>query len=238
MRSLIWLVVIASCTSQADDYPVRFGDGVPPIQTTTGTTARVCVIVDPRNLGSCSPGAAGGLTVTLGNTVTTTAPDGSFTVPAASTPGTTPGAMVVVSGAGMVPTAMALTATGASGTAVPASIPVLQADLFSQMLAANGITPRSGSGSIVGSVTRGGQPVSGVTVTSTPSPAFRPLFDGSTPTAFTLDATGARGVVWIPGVAAGTAQLTFRDLATSGETIVGGVPVIDGGITIMDAVLP
>jgi hypothetical protein len=75
-------------------------------------------------------------------------------------------------------------------------------------------------------------------VTSTPSPAFGPLFDGSTPTSWALDGTGARGVWWIPGVAAGTARVTLRDLATSGETTVDGVQVVNGGITIMDAILP
>ena len=47
-----------------------------------------------------------------------------------------------------------------------------------------------------------------------------------------------RGVIWVPGVALGPTQLTFDDVATSGSTTVDGVRVIDGGITIMSAVLP
>jgi hypothetical protein len=170
--------------------------------------------------------AAGGLTVTTAGAATTTAADGSFTIPDPSPSG----AMVEITGPGIVPTQMALS---------PGMIlPLLQADLFSEMMAANGIALDRGSGSILGTVTRAGAPVSGVTVSSTPASDFGPLFDGGTPTAWRLDATGARGVVWLPGVALGPTQLTFRDVATSGETTVGGVQVIDGGITIMDAVLP
>ena len=232
MKAFAWLLLVSGCTSQVDDYPIRPGGGVPPpIVTTNATTGRVCIVADPRDLTTCSPAAADGLAVTMGGSATTTATDGSFVMPASATNPTNPTNPVIsVSGPGVVPTQMAFSPA--------ASIPVLRADLFSQMLAANGITPRSGSGSILGSVVRGGVPVSGVTVTSTPSPAFGPLFDGITPTSWTLNATGARGVVWIPGLAAGPAQLTFRDLATSGETTVAGVSVIDGGITIMDTVLP
>jgi len=70
-------------------------------------------------------------------------------------------------------------------------------------------------------------------VTSLPSSPFGPFYDG--PHAFTRDRTGARGVFFVPGLAAGTTQLTFRDLATSGETIVNGVTVRSGGITILDS---
>ena len=87
-------------------------------------------------------------------------------------------------------------------------------------------------------MTRNGGPATGITVSAMPLPAFPPRFDGGTPTAWRLDETGQRGVVWLPGVALGPTQLTFRDLATSGETTVNGVKVVNGGITMMDVVLP
>jgi hypothetical protein len=227
MKTLALLMVVAGCApAGGDDTPVQPTHG--PVLPVAGNsiTGRVCVVTDPRNLGACSTTTAAGLAVTLAGAETTTGVDGTFSLPIP----TAANAMLAVSGPGVMPTQMLTSSVNA--------IPVLKADLFSQMMAANGITLSSGSGSILGTVVRGGVPVSGITVTSTPSPAFGPLFDGSTPTAFQLNATGARGVVWVPGVTAGPVQLTFRDLASSGETTVDGVQVVDGGITIMDAVLP
>lgn len=227
MKRLALLLVVTGCAADAgDDFPLLTGGPVLPAPGQSGVVAgRICVVTDPRNLTGCATSGADGLTVSLAGSTTTTNADGSFQLVAPAT-----ASEVSVTGAGIVPTQISM--------ASAASIPVLRADLFSQMLAANGITPASGSGSILGTVVRGGVPQPGVTVTVTPPPAFAPRFDGATPTAFTLDATGARGVIWIPGVALGPTQLTFRDLATSGETTVNGVQVVNGGITIMDAVLP
>ena len=227
MKRLALLLVAAGCAADAgDDFPLLTGDNSLPAPGQSGViTGRICVITDPRDLTGCATSGAEGLTVSLANSTATTNADGRFQLVAPTT-----ASEVSVTGAGIVPTQISMSSA--------ASIPVLRADLFSQMMAANGITPSSGSGSIIGTVVRGGVPQPGVTVTVTPPPAFAPRFDGTTPTAFTLDATGARGVIWIPGVALGPTQLTFRDLATSGETTVNGVQVVNGGITIMDAVLP
>jgi hypothetical protein len=226
MKTLALLVIVAGCAASADDTPVQPMSG--PVLPVAGgsVVGRVCVVTDARNLGGCSSTAAQGLAVTLDGAAAMTALDGTFSLPVPSVAN----AMLGVSGPGVVPTQVSLSSIDA--------IPVIKADLFSQMMAANGIVLSSGSGSILGTVVRGGTPVSGISVTSTPSPAFGPLFDGTTPTSWQLDATGTRGVVWVPGVTAGPVQLTFRDLATSGETTVDGVQVVDGGITIMDAVLP
>jgi hypothetical protein len=238
MKVLALMTLLAGCSTQADDYPIQSGGGVtPPSISDTGMVkGQACVVADPRDLTSCATTGASGLTVRLGDQIATTDASGSFELAAPATTGSGTGsspAMLGVTGAGVVPTQLALPTT--SGTT---TIPLLKADLFAQMMAANGVTLSSGSGSILGTVARGGLPVTGATVSSTPSPAFGPLFDGSTPTSWTLDGTGARGVWWIPGVAAGPTQLTFRDLATSSETTVDGVQVINGGITIMDAILP
>lgn len=197
--------------------------------TSSTITGRVCVITtDATALASCATTGAGGLTVRFGTAVATTADNGAFTIQ--SVPSSS--LNFLVTGPNIVPSTRVFT--------VPTTIPVLTQDLFDQVLAQNGIVLTAGSGSIFGSVLgRGGAPVSGVTVTSTPSPAFGPFFDGTTPSTFTLNGTGARGVFFLPGMTtASPATLTFTDTAASTETTVDGVQVIDGGITFMDAVLP
>jgi len=141
--SSLSLAPVASRMAQGgDDYPVRpagtpaAGAGSPPVGSSRAI-GRVCVIDDPRELSACAPDAEG-LTVTLDGAAATTAADGSFTMsaPAAADP------VVSVTGPGMVPTQMAFS---------PAmSIPVLRADLFAQMMQANGIPVTSGSASILG----------------------------------------------------------------------------------------
>jgi hypothetical protein len=139
--------------------------------------------------------------------------------------------VVTVSGVGIIPSSQTLTPA--------AVVPALREELFSRVLAANGIVLTPGSGSIMATVVRNGQPVTGVTANSTPSPAFGPFFDGTTPTAFTLNGTGAEGVVFLPGFSPRTpVDLTFNDIATSTETTVGGVQVINGGITFTEGILP
>ena len=230
MRSLAF-VVLAACTSSGGDYPIIAQGGAPP--SGAGTTplviiGRVCVLTDPRVLTSCIATGAQNLTVTIGNSVTTTALDGSFTI---NTPTSGATGTVTVTGVGVVPSSQVL--------APNLLVPVVREELFSRILAANGIVLTPGSGSIVAGIERGCTPVQGATVTSTPSPAFGPFFDGTTPTAWTLDGTGAEGVAFLPGFSTGTpVNLTFNDVASSSETTVGGVGVIDGGITFVEGVLP
>jgi len=232
MRTFVLFTMLAACASSADDdYPVLPGGQNPASGGTgSGTSAavsgRVCVLADPRMTDACASTGAGGITVSLGKSTTQTTDSGAFTL--AAPQGTNLGFTVV--GPNIVPTTMPFS---------PAtSIPVLQADLFDQVLAANGIVLTSGSGSIFGTVIRDGVPAAGIGVRSTPSPAFGPFFDGSTPTAWTLNETGARGVFFAPGIATGMAQVTLTDLATSRETTVDGIQVINGGITVVDTVLP
>ena len=116
-------------------------------------------------------------------------------------------------------------------------IPVLRQQAFNELLTQNGITTLSGTGSVFATLVRGGTPVSGATATSTPSPAFGPFFDTTQPAPWSLNATGASGIVWFPGLVAGPADLSFNTL-TGGSAIVGGVQVINGGITMVETVLP
>jgi hypothetical protein len=241
MKRIACVLFLAACAnSGGDDYPVN-GVGGGPVGGVGGgggggnlLRGRVCLLGDLISGGNCSNSGAGGLTVSMGGNAATTGADGSFAItpPAA---GTAPS--FVVSGPGMVPS-VSTPAPNATGTIEDVSLPIIRQDLFSRMMSTNGVVPVTGSGSIVSTIVRGGTPVSGVTGVSTPSPAFGPFFDGTTPTAWTLNGTGARGVVWFPGVSVGPASVTFTDAATTSETTVDGIQVIDGGVTFMDAILP
>ena len=219
------------------------GGGNPPIDpTTTGTssggggtggsspgavTGRVCLVASPFALSGCSETGAGGLVVSLGSSSAVTQPDGAFSLAAPA--GT--GGSFTVSGPGVVTASMPLSAAN--------RIPVLSQALFDQMLSGNGVTLQPGTGSVLATVVdRNGNPVSGVTATSAPTSAFGPFFDGTTATPWTLNQTGQAGIAFFPGVTVGPATLTFSDLGSSSETTVGGVQVIDGGLTIEEAVLP
>lgn len=234
--TLVLALAVTACSSTDPDQPVIPGSGpygVSGVSSGGGSaaaiTGRVCLITaDATALGDCAGSGAGGLTVTLGSSAATTANDGTFTMPA---PGGTNLAFSVA-GPGVVGSTQAFSPS--------AQIPVMQQDLFDQVLAQNGIVLTAGSGSIFASVLdRGGQPVSGVTATSTPSPAFGPFYDGTAPAPWALDQTGARGVVFLPGLGStGPTNITFTHAATGSESTVGGVQVVDGGITFVDAVLP
>jgi hypothetical protein len=233
MKSLIALALaVAGCTDDPGfDHPIN----VPTSGTATGgtssarVTGRVCVLADPQLLNACAIRGASGLTVVAAGattaTTTTTGADGSFvlTAPAPITVGT-----LTVSGSTVV------TSTQAIGGANV--VPVMTQALFADMTLATGVTPLAGTGTILSTVVARGVPVTGAVATSTPSPAFGPFFDGTQPAPWTLNATGARGIVLFPGVVAGSASLTFR--SNDLETTVDGVQVVDGGLTFADAVLP
>jgi hypothetical protein len=241
MRTFLLIAaLVGGCTDPHEHYPVLPGSPVPATGSTGETTiiiaGRACVIVDDlRDFVTCSPTAGANLTVAVGNQRVVTAADGTFRIVASPNIDMT---QFIVTGAGVIPSVTAVTSL-TPPTATVINLPVASADMFGRVLAANGIVLTQGSGSIVGTLTRGGAPITGLTVTATPSPAFGPFFDGSTPTVWTLDATGVRGVFFAPGVAVGGANLTFTSLSTgTGEGSVAGIPVINGGVTFLDTQLP
>jgi len=232
------LLLLVGCTEQDGpkyDINTPGGPGGTGSPSGSGTAARisgrVCVLADPQILDACSLHGAGGLTVGMGSATATTSADGSFTIePGATTDITT--TPLSVSGAGVVPSQR----TVGAGNIVP----VMSNDLFNQMVLATGITTEPSSGSILATVTTsGGVPARGITATSNPTLAAGPFFDSTGTSPWTLDSTGARGVVFFPNVSTlGPTGLTFTDPTTGGETTVGGVQVVDGGITYVDATLP
>ena len=222
--------LLAACASSGEDYPVatQGGGGGGGGSSPATLTGRVCLVNDARSLSTCSDTGAGGLTVAIGGTTATTNANGEFVM---NTPSGANASTISVTGTGIVSSNQALTAN--------AQIPVISQQLFDQMTLATGITPTPGSGSIMATVVRGGEPVNGVTAVATPSPAFGPFYDGTSPTAWTLNPTGTMGVVWFPGAAVNMpVNVTFTDPARQTETTVGGVQVVDGGVTFVEGVLP
>jgi len=231
--SAILLLLIAGCTT-ADDpsYTVETPSGTGAGGSTGGSTStriagRVCVLADPTLMSACAITGAGGLTVTAAGASTTTSQNGTFSLAADSVSPTT---NLAVTGTGIVPSQVSV--------ANASIVPVMNQQLFASMVLATRITTEPQTGMIIASVVNGqGVPAAGVTATSLPVGTVGPFFDGTGATPFTLDATGARGVVMFPNVpTTGATRLSFTNSAET-ETTVDGIQVVDGGITFVDATL-
>jgi hypothetical protein len=224
----LWFLPLVACaTSDDGEYPIHPASP-PPINTTTTAsqvTGRVCVANDLRSVATCGSGHAGGIIVTSGSFATTTDAAGNFTI---DTVGENP--TITVAGNGVVPTSSTVSRTSdATGLIVPA----IDASVFDEMMTSMGVNPDAGTGSILASVSANGAPVVGATVTTNPVAPFGPFFDGETPVNWGIDGTGQRGVVWVPGLGPGMFELEFSDVLGN-TTLVAGVPVRNGGVTILD----
>jgi hypothetical protein len=243
--AFVLAVGLAACVNEDTQFPIVTQGGNPGAggggtTTTTTIAGRVCLVNDPRFLTQCVTTGVDGLTVTLTTptttspvtTTTTTTANGSFVITTPTTTVATAPTTFTITGPTIVPSTQTLV-TGVN-------IPVLSQQLFDQIALANGINlnENTGTGTIIASVNRAGTPVSGVTVVATPNPAFGPFFDGTSPTGFTLNGTGAAGVSLLSGFHSGPVNLTFNDAGLGTETQVGGVQVVDGGITFVEGVLP
>lgn len=232
-------LLLGACPSGGeDDFPVAPGGGSPPVinpapdapeldaGTDGGTAlaARVCIVNDPRNPTACALGNAAGITVTLGSSTATTAADGTFTIPAPSTPNP----VWTVSAAGFVPTVMRL------GTVHV--LPVLTTTRYDELLLDNGAVLQAGQGSLFVRVVSGAAPLAGVTATVGPASVFGPLYDGGNALVWDADATAAGGMVWIPDALAGTATLTLTGPASN--PLVVPLPVVEGAITFATVAIP
>jgi hypothetical protein len=237
MKRLALLAVLAAsgCADEGadpDEFPVEPGGdhstGI-PTPTDPGTAmlrGRVCVAMNLLNLSACRANNLAGFMVSIGGQTAMTNERGEFAVPAPS------GSLLdfTVSGPGAVTTTTPFSPS--------LTLPVIDADVWARALASNQIFGREGTGAILGNVVRGGVPAAGIEVSSSPIGEFAPLFDTEGPEGpvFGPDRTGARGVFFLPGIAAGSAGLTFRDPTAAAETNVAGVSVINGGVTILDSV--
>ena len=196
------------------------GDGGP------GTLAgRVCVMSDARDAASCAATGAAGITVELGSASATTADDGTFTI---SVP---PGndLVWVASRSDLETSVMPF------GTV--ASIPALTQDAYLGLEDGNGVLLSPGQGSLFVRVLQAGVPVTGATAAISPPAQYAPFYDGTTATVWRQDATGAYGMVWIPGAPAGSADVTITPPSGSATTL-AGLPVLDGALTFAIAAVP
>lgn len=223
----------AACADEKDaaDYPVLpsstvgGGTGDDSLRTISG---RVCVIDDLRAPATCGLRAAGALTVTSGTTSATTDDDGVFaiTVPRFQNE-------LTVTGNQITPTTIGIRPDGTADL-----VPAVDADVFARMQSANNLVLDPGTGSILTTITDNGLPAPGIVVSSTPASPFGTFFDtDGSPLVWGINGTGSRGVAWIPGVVAGTYDLRFDRILGGNSTLVGGVSVRNGGITILDTSL-
>jgi hypothetical protein len=218
-------VMAAACTdADTDNYPVLPGAGGPG-ETPVGGTAegvlrgRVCMSDDLIIRESCAETGVGGLEVAIGGASAFTADDGTFEMPMPR------GSLLRFTVSG--PNAITTTTPYSPST----TIPVVNADVWATTLASNQIAVPESAGSILGTVVGSdGSPLPGIAVTSNPAGVAGPFFDADA--GFGLGVTGARGVFLIPGIAAGDATLGFAP----GESMVAGITVINGGVTILDSV--
>src|SRR3569623_215556 len=143
-------VALGACATSGEDYPViTQGGGGGGGGSPATLIGRVCLVDGARNLSTCSAAGAAGLTVSIGGNLATTTANGEFVMntPAANA------STISVTGTGIVPSTQALTTN--------AQIPVINQELFDQMVAATGITTTAGTGSIMATVVRGHAPLAG-----------------------------------------------------------------------------
>lgn len=227
------MLALTACAGETndDDYPVEPGGQDPGTTSTSGgatgstLSGRICVSESITNLGTCRRSVLEGFTVKLGNNTAMTDDLGNYRI---DVPSTTPSAFTV-------------TGPGAVTTTSPynpslTSLPVIDADVYARTMASNGVFASEGTGAILGRITQNGSPLSDVTVTSTPAGSFQPFYDVDGTGPLGTNATGARGVFWIPGLTSGATGLTFGT-AGGGETTVAGVQVVNGGVTILDSTI-
>lgn len=202
----------------------RVGDGgldafVSPIDANE-FVGRVCLLTDVRDFQTCASTGAGGLTVRLGTSTTTTGDDGSFTI-------------VGQSGSGLV---WRITGANIVSSFEPLAdyfIPAITKTDYDAMRAGASpvVTTRPGEGAMMVFVSRNGMGVAAETATTDPEGFYKPYYDGSTEFAWQQAATGTFGIVWVPGLDVGSATIDV-----GGETVTG--PIFDGGVTFANIILP
>jgi hypothetical protein len=234
-------VALAACGTSVPTLPVNPGGGGgggggghldAAIDSSDGgggdagmLAGRVCLAVDPRQLTQCATTGASGFTVRLGTQSATTGDDGSFTMP------TPQGSALVwhVSGATIVPSVMP--------AGVIPEIPALSDVTYSELTNSNGVVLAVDQGSMFARIVHAGTPLVGATALASPAAQFDTLYDSTSATAWTPSATGAHGVAWLPGLAAGTAALSVTPSGAN-AVAVATLPVEAGSITFVVADIP
>lgn len=225
------VLVAAGCESEIEMYPVHPGGGggggsfvidAGVDATTEGTmvTGRVCAIDDARAFEGC-PGGAANVTVTIGTATAMTSDTGDFTLTRMGG-----GTYWLASGAGFVPAALP--------TNFGVQIPMLTTAVYEQMVTNNPAVTGNGTGAIIMQVRNNGTTVANATATATPAPGGAIYYDSDVIDVWETDTTQASGVIWIPGMPAGTASVTVT--STNTKTF-GNIPVVADTITFVFATL-
>lgn len=232
------LVLVVGCHAGGDDYPVApggagVGGGLPTLVDASldGTDGgpqligRVCLMTDPRDQTSCATTGAGGLVVTLGTSMATTADDGTFTIARPT------GSNITwdVTGSTLV--------ESITPFAAQAVIPAMPLVLYGQLEGDNGVVPQAAQGAVMVRVLQGGVPAVGAAVTSTPAGVYGTFYDGATPSTWTANATGAFGAAWMPAIATGTVDVTVTPQGGT-AVVLSQVPIKEGAITFLTEELP
>ncbi|HEX4419897.1 MAG TPA: hypothetical protein VH165_18410 [Kofleriaceae bacterium] len=244
-RTVLVLVLgtLSGChmtSGSGDDYPVGGGGGGTVlgggggggggtgdgglIDGTTGDAGtlingRVCLLTDLRRVGdatACATTGASGLTVSLGTRTALTGTDGSFAIiaPAGN------GLVWRVIGDAQHPLTESVMGFGTDPT-----IPALTDITYINLLNQNAAVVNEQQGSVVVRVLSNGAPVTKVTATSSPATAGVALYDGNDSVIWNdgVSGTGARGMVWFPGVPLGNAPPTTATIAL---TLTGTTPPV------------
>jgi hypothetical protein len=118
-----------------------------------------------------------------------------------------------------------------------AVIPAVDQELFQTLLDTNGVIVDSGTGSILGVVQSNGTGATGVTVSSVPNGVSGPFYAANSPAVWSGAGTGTSGAFLIPGVTAGSVDLSYQTVLGGEETTINGVQVRAGGVTVLDTAL-
>lgn len=240
-------VLAAGCTSAGggDDYPIGgggAGGGTSGPRTDGGAgdggvdgpavlRGRVCLVSDLRRLigaapGDCATTGAGGLTVSLGGSMTVlTAADGSFSIPAQD------GSNLAwrVTGMNLVTSIVPVSAS--------TLLPAIRDAAYNDLKSASGVIVAPSEGSIALRLVRGGAPVAGATAQITGGESLQTLYDGASATVWSTISTGTFGVAWLPDNIAGfrTMRIAYGMPQTSFSV---PVPIVDQAITFATIALP
>ncbi|MGE5181327.1 MAG: hypothetical protein ACM31C_04670 [Acidobacteriota bacterium] len=209
-------------------------DGTPSEIDAAIINGRVCLVTaDPRHIGldpasDCATTGANGLTVRLGDKVTTTADDGSFSIDA---PATLAGAIWSVTGSSIVSSYKVFS---------DYQIPAFTTALYSSMLSANGVIPLPGQGSVIAQLVSNGAGATGMIGLSTPTSEYSAFFDGSTATTFQQTSSGSAGIMWLAGIDVGEATVTAGPptFPNQFEITTPTQPIADGSLTFVTITFP
>jgi hypothetical protein len=241
-RLVMFALLLAACGEEADEmFPINPGGG----GGTGGTsrrdaavgdggdgggliTGRVCIIGENlRQLtNTCASTGGDALTVTLGTSMATPSPDGTFTI---MRPPITPDLHWLVTGGDIAPSLLKYGTTFGTGTTP--LVPAFVAVAFADMAAQNSVA--IGTSSLVVRVTNGA-PVPGATVDAGSDALV--LYDGEDDATWETDATGTYGAAWVPNIAGATAQVIVT--ANGTPKTFADVQLVANAVTFVAAGIP